>query len=109
MRSDFSGRHAARQPLSRESVEDFFSKLRLKPSINRSTKQMQGFQINARPGADLAQFKLKSGDVLTRVGPVLLNTTSVNIRELRDLVTSGRAQDFEVIRDGTPMTIRIGQ
>ena len=94
---------------SRESVEDFFSKLRLKPSIDRSTKQMQGFQINARPGADLAQFKLKSGDVLTRVGPVLLNTTSVNIRELRDLVTSGGAQDFEVIRDGTPMTIRIGQ
>jgi len=70
---------------------------------------MQGFQITARPGADLGQFNLKSGDILTRVGPMLLDSTSPNIRELRDLVTSGAAQDFEVIRNGAPVTIRIGQ
>lgn len=94
---------------NRETVENFFSKLILKPSLNRDTKQMQGFQITARPGADLGQFNLKSGDILTRVGPMLLDSTSPNIRELRDLVTSGAAQDFEVIRNGAPVTIRIGQ
>jgi len=40
---------------------------------------------------------------------MLLDSTSPNIRELRDLVTSGAAQDFEVIRNGAPVTIRIGQ
>jgi len=93
---------------NREAVEDFFSKLILKPSRGPGNT-MQGFRITARPGADLEQFKLKSGDILTRVGPMMLDSTSPNIRELRDLVTSGAAQDFEVIRNGTPTTIRIGQ
>ena len=75
---------------------------------DRSTR-VRGLKIKARPGADLAQFKLKSGDVLTRVGPVVLNTRSPKIKELTQLLTSGAAQDFEVIRNGAPVTIRIGQ
>ncbi len=97
---------------SRASAEDLLSKVQLTPhrelQANRSSR-MVGLKITARPGADLSQFKLKSGDVLTRVGPVSLNTTSPNIKELRNLLTSGAAQDFEVIRNGAPVTIRIGQ
>lgn len=92
-----------------ETIVDFFSKISLKPSVNRSTKQMQGFQITAKPGADLAQFNLKSGDILTRVGPMLLNTNNPDIGAIRELLSSGAAQDFEVIRNGSSVNIRIGQ
>jgi type II secretory pathway component PulC len=97
---------------SRDEIENLFAKLKLSPSSKRGpdgSMQMQGFRINARPGADLARFNLKSGDILTRVGPVLLDSTTPNIRELRDSLTSGAARDFEVIRDGTSLTIQIGQ
>jgi len=70
---------------------------------------MVGFLIQAKSGADLAKFNLKNGDILTRVGPVLLNSNRTNIKELTDLVSSGAAQDYEVIRNGSPVTIRIGQ
>jgi len=110
-KSTTSKRSRSNQP-GRASVEDLLSKVQLTPDMellpDRSTR-VRGLKIKARPGADLAQFKLKSGDVLTRVGPVLLNTRSPNIKELRDLLTSGAAQDFEVIRNGAPVTIRIGQ
>lgn len=97
---------------TREDAENLFSKMKLTPHLeilpDRTTK-MQGFKITARPGADLAQFNLKSGDIITRVGPVLLNTKRTNIKQLRDLISSGAAQDYEVIRNGAPVTIRIGQ
>jgi hypothetical protein len=94
---------------SRESVEDIFSKVTIKPSRNPSTGKVQGFQITAKRGADLSQFKLKSGDILTRVGPMLLDTQTPDVLAARELLTSGAAQDVEVIRDGSPVTIRIGQ
>jgi len=97
---------------SRANLETLLSKVQLTPDLellpDRSTR-IRGLKINARSGANLAQFKLKSGDVLTRVGPVLLNTKTPNIKEVRDLLSSGAAQDFEVIRNGAPVTIRIGQ
>ena len=97
---------------TRQEAENLFSKLQLRPELeilpDRSTK-VKGFRISARPGADLAQFNLKSGDVITRVGPVLLNTRRVDIKQLRGLMTTGAAQDVEVIRNGAPLTIRIGQ
>lgn len=94
------------------TAEAFLSKVQLRPHMEMQadkTTKMVGLKITARPGADLAQFDLKSGDVLTRVGPVLLNTKTPNIKELSTLLQSGAAQDFEVIRNGAPVTIRIGQ
>lgn len=102
---------ASNMPTKAE-VEDLFAKVQLTPQLEilpDRTTRMQGFQIKARAGADLSKFNLKSGDVLTRVGPVMLNTNRTNIKELRDLVATGAAQDYEVIRDGSPVTIRIGQ
>ena len=59
----------SKQP-SRASIEDLLSKVQLTPDLellpDRSTR-IKGLKITARPGADLAQFNLKSGDVLTRV------------------------------------------
>jgi len=46
---------------------------------------------------------------LNRVGRVILETKQTNINELRELVARGAAQDYEVVRDGSPVTIRIGQ
>lgn len=97
---------------TRKEAENLFAKLQFKPQLEflpDRTTRMQGFKITARAGADLSQFNLKSGDILTRVGPVMLNTNRVNIKELGELVSTGAAQDYEVIRDGVPVTIRIGQ
>jgi len=97
---------------SKAEVEDLFAKVQLIPSLEilpDRTTRMQGFKIKARAGADLSQFKLQSGDVLTRVGPVMLDTNKTNIKELRDIVATGAAQDYEVVRDGSTVTIRIGQ
>jgi len=97
---------------TRKDAETLFSKLQLRPHLEilpDRTTQMQGFKITARPGADLSQFNLKNGDIITRVGPVLLNTKQTNIKQLRELISSGAAQDYEVIRNGAPITLRIGQ
>ena len=97
---------------SRASIENILSNVELTPDLellpDRSTR-VNGLKITARPGADLAQFNLKSGDVLTRVGPELLNTKTPNVKRVFELISSGAAQDFEVIRNGAPVTIRIGQ
>jgi len=97
---------------TRADIENLFTQVQLIPSLeimpDKST-QMQGFRIKARSGADLSKFNLKSGDILTRVGPIMLNSNKTNIKELADLVSSGAAQDYEVIRGGKPVTIRIGQ
>jgi len=97
---------------SREEAENLFSQIQLTPAMeilpDRTTRR-QGFKIQARGGVDLSSFGLRSDDVLTRIGPVMLNTNRTNIKELRDLIATGAAQDIEVIRDGNPVTIRIGQ
>jgi len=97
---------------TKAEIETLFSQVKLVPSMEilpDRTTQMQGLKIQARSGADLSKFKLKSGDILTRVGPVMLNTGRPNIKDMRNLIETGAAQDFEVIRDGSPVIIRIGQ
>ena len=93
-------------------IEKLFSQVQLTPHRELQpdkSSRVLGFKIQARSGANLSQLGLKSGDVLTRVGPVKLDGKGANIKELRGLVSSGAAQDFEVIRNGSPVTIRIGQ
>ena len=97
---------------TKAEVESLFSQVQLVPALEilpDRTTQMQGLKIQARSGVDLSKFKLKSGDILTRIGPVTLNSGRPNIKELRNLIETGAAQDFEVIRNGSPVTIRIGQ
>ena len=97
---------------TRAEIETLFSQVKFVPSMEilpDRTTQLQGLKIQARSGVDLSQFKLKSGDILTRVGPVMLNSGRPNIKQMRNLIETGAAQDFEVIRDGSPVTIRIGQ
>lgn len=94
---------------TRQDVENLFSKVQLTPSMDSKSNRIQGFKIRARSGADLSAFNLRSGDILTRVGPVLLNSKQTNIKELHNLMSNGGAKDFEVIRDGAPVTILIGQ
>lgn len=97
---------------SKAEIESLFSQVQLVPAMEimpDRTTRFQGLKIQARSGVDLSKFKLKSGDILTRIGPVMLNSGRPNIKELRNLIETGAAQDFEVIRDGSPVTIRIGQ
>jgi len=97
---------------TRAEAEKLFSQVQLRPQLeilpDRTTRR-QGYKINPRAGADLSKFGLKADDIITRIGPVMLNTNRTNIKELRDLISTGAAQDIEVLRDGNPVTIRIGQ
>lgn len=92
----------------RAEMETLFAQVNIIPALDRSGKR-QGFKVEPKTGADLSVLGLQEGDVLTRIGPVLLGRNQTNIAELRDLISTGAAQDFEVIRDGSPVTIRIGQ
>lgn len=107
-----SGSDSGADVPTQAEVEKLFSQVQLTPHrelLPNRKMRMKGFKIQAQSGADLSKFNLKSGDILTRVGPVMLNSRQVNIKELRDLLATGAAQDYEVIRDGAPVTIRIGQ
>lgn len=92
----------------RAEMEKLFAQVNIIPALDRSGKR-QGFKVEPKTGADLSVLGLQEGDILTRIGPVLLGRNQTNIAELRDLISTGAAQDFEVIRDGSPVTIRIGQ
>lgn len=100
------------QLATRADVENLFSQIELVPQLEimpDKTLKRQGMKINARSGANLSKFGLKSGDIVTRIGPVMLDSNRTNIKELQTLLATGAAQDIEVLRDGSPVTIRIGQ
>lgn len=92
----------------RAEMEKLFAQVNIIPALDRAGKR-QGFIVEPKTGANLSVLGLQEGDILTRIGPVLLGRNQTNIAELRDLISTGAAQDFEVIRDGSPVTIRIGQ
>ncbi len=106
-----SASSTVRMPTQAEA-ETLFSQISLTPQkemLPGGTARLLGYKITPRSGADLSKFGLKSGDVVTRVGPVLLNANRVNIKELRELIATGAAQDLDVIRNGASVTIRLGQ
>lgn len=92
-------------------AEQLFSKVEIVPNFDVSSGEMKrnGFLVKPKAGTDLSTFGLQSGDVVTRIGPVLLDRNRVNIAELREMISTGAAQDIEVLRNGAPVTIRIGQ
>lgn len=78
-------------------------------SVENGKKVQRGFRINPKSGVDLTAYGLKSGDVLTRIGPLKLNTERLDFQTLQNLISQGAAQDVEILRNGNPVTIRIGQ
>ena len=77
--------------------------------LENGQKVQRGFKINPKSGVDLSAYGLKSGDVLTRIGPLQLNTERLDFQTLQNLISQGAAQDVEILRNGNPVTIRIGQ
>ncbi|WP_427451881.1 type II secretion system protein N [Litorimonas sp. WD9-15] len=102
---------ATLQAPSRAEAETLFTKVSIEPyfDVVGDGLKRRGFTVKSRAGADLSVFGLREGDILTRIGPVLLDRNRTNINELRELISTGAAQDIEVLRDGSPVTIRIGQ
>lgn len=102
---------ATLQSPNREMAETLFAKVEIVPQFDIVNGEMkrQGFTVKPKDGTDLSTYGLQSGDVLTRIGPVLLDRNRTNIAELRDLISTGAAQDIEILRNGSPVTIRIGQ
>ena len=90
---------------------NILSKVNIAPNfVNQSgTKVQNGFKITPKSGVDLSTVGLRSGDVLSRIGPVVLNGDQSSLADLHDLISKGGAQDVEILRNGSPVTIRIGQ
>ncbi len=105
------GRAAPKSPAvpSRADAERLFTQIELLPYQEEGSARRLGYKIKPRAGANLTQFGLRSGDVVTRIGPVQLNANRVNLQELRELISSGAAQDIDILRDGSAVTIRLGQ
>ena len=60
------------------------------------------------PAFDLSAYGLESGDVVTRFAGQSLSSGLPDISALRRIASSGRPIDVEIIRDGKPMTLTIG-
>ncbi len=69
----------------------------------------QGFKIEPKGRANLSQYGLKKGDVVTRIGSVTLDNGPVDTKAVIEMVSNGTSQDLELIRDGKSVIIRIGQ
>ena len=113
--STTSPQNASRRNISVSSssvnAQTLLNKINISPDfgIENGQKVQRGFKINPKSGVDLSAFGLKSGDVLTRIGPLQLNTERLDFQTLQNLISQGAAQDVEILRNGNPVTIRIGQ
>ena len=68
-----------------------------------------GMRVGARDGADLSAFGLESGDIVTTVNGIDLAEGRVDIAELYTDLQEASAVTLVVLRDGSPVTVRIGQ
>ena len=68
-----------------------------------------GVTIEPRtPALDLSAYGLERGDVITRFAGQSLSSGLPDISALRRIASSGRPVDVDIIRDGKPMTLTIG-
>ena len=113
--STTSPQNASRRNISVSSssvnAQTLLNQINISPDfgLENGQKVQRGFKINPKSGVDLSAFGLKSGDVLTRIGPLQLNTERLDFQTLQNLISQGAAQDVEILRNGNPVTIRIGQ
>ncbi len=93
------------------NAQNLLNQVNISPDygVENGKKVQRGFKINPKSGVDLSPYGLKSGDVLTRIGSLQLNTERLDFQALQNLISQGAAQDVEVLRNGNPVTIRIGQ
>ena len=113
--STTSPQNASRRNISVSSssvnAQTLLNQINISPDfgLENGQKVQRGFKINPKSGVDLSAYGLKSGDVLTRIGPLQLNTERLDFQTLQNLISQGAAQDVEILRNGNPVTIRIGQ
>jgi len=91
------------------SPEDFLSKVAINPQ--RDNGRVIGYRVTPRGNTDLSAYGLKAGDTLTRIGTVDLQVNRVDFRQLRSIFSSStatRGVDVQILRDGQPVTLRIG-
>lgn len=68
-----------------------------------------GVAIDPRtPALDLSAYGLQRGDVITRFAGQSLASGLPDVSALRRIASSGRPVDVDIIRDGKPMTLTIG-
>lgn len=97
---------AAKNPLSSVVAGDLIENVSLTPV--REGANLLGYRVASR-GADLSTFGFADGDIITRVNGRDLTSGRLDRRALFQDLQQNPSAVFVVLRDGAPVTVRVGQ
>ena len=102
--SSLSG--AAKNPLGQVVAGDLIENISLTPV--REGAGLLGYRVASR-GADISTFGFADGDILTSVNGRDLTSGRLDRRSLFQELRESSSAVFVVLRDGAPITVRVGQ
>lgn len=70
--------------------------------------QAVGFSITPRGETDLSDYGLQAGDILTSIDGYSLVSQNTNIFDLLEDIKKRDSVEIEILRDDTPMTLKVG-
>ena len=92
--------------LGATTPEALLQAISLKPVLDRG--QRTGFRVGAS-GADISQFGLQTGDIVTHIGSQDLRKGRPQIAKLISTFEQGQSVSISIIRDGQPQTIEVSR
>ena len=93
-------------PLARISAGDLLRNITLDRVMDGD--KVKGYSVSARGGMDLSAFGLRPGDIVTHVNGDDLTQGRPDLAELMEDMSSRNDAQIIVLRNGTPVTVRIG-
>lgn len=88
------------------TVEDFINSHRISPVVEGN--KLAGYEIaQTKPGIDLEQFGLQSGDVIVKIGSADLRQGQPDFSQLLNKLSEGRVSSLSILRGGQPVTVRV--
>lgn len=99
---------AGLQTLRTADAQTLLSQARLSVAMDDNGNRI-GVSIEPRtPALNLTSYGLQQGDIITRFAGQNLSSGLPDMSVLRRVANSGRPVDVDILRDGKPMTITIG-
>ncbi len=88
------------------TVEEFISSHRISPVIEGN--KLSGYELTqTKPGIDLEQFGLESGDIIVKLGQADLRQGQPDFPKLLSDLSEGRMSSLSILRGGEPVTVRV--
>ena len=99
--------YTSENPLAKVAPGDILQQASLTTAVVDGERV--GMRVGSRDGADLTHFGLESGDIVTTINGIDLAEGRIDIADLYTDLQEASAVTLVVLRDGAPVTVRIGQ